>query len=98
MKRLPKTGLIAPQPDGSATHFEVRAFAASVGVPEDPVTGSLNASLAQWLMGEGLVSEHYTVTQGTRLGRSGKVILTCREDQVWVGGQAVIRSTGEIMV
>lgn len=98
LKHLPKTGLIAPQPKGSATHFEVRAFAASVGVPEDPVTGSLNASLAQWLMQESLAPEHYTVTQGTRLGRSGKVILTRSQDQVWVGGQAVIRSMGQIQI
>ena len=69
----------------------VRAFAAPVGVDEDPVTGSLNASLAQWLMADGLLPDHrrhaYTATQGQALGRDGLVFLS-RDDsgQVWVGG------------
>lgn len=78
----------------------VRAFAAPVGVDEDPVTGSLNASLAQWLMADGLLPAHrshaYTATQGQALGRDGLVFLS-RDDsgQVWVGGDvsACIRGT-----
>lgn len=78
----------------------VRAFAAPVGVDEDPVTGSLNASLAQWLMADGLLPQHrrhaYTATQGQALGRDGLVFLS-RDDsgQVWVGGDvsACIRGT-----
>ena len=78
----------------------VRAFAAPVGINEDPVTGSLNASLAQWLMADGLLPQHrrhaYTATQGQALGRDGLVFLS-RDDsgQVWVGGDvsACIRGT-----
>lgn len=78
----------------------VRAFAAPVGVDEDPVTGSLNASLAQWLMAESLLPPHrrqaYIATQGQALGRDGLVFLS-RDDsgQVWVGGDvsACIRGT-----
>ena len=78
----------------------VRAFAAPVGINEDPVTGSLNASLAQWLMADNLLPQHrrhaYTATQGQALGRDGLVFLS-RDDsgQVWVGGDvsACIRGT-----
>ena len=68
----------------------VRAFAAPMGNPEDPVTGSLNASLAQWLIGEGLAPTRYLVAQGECLGRAGRVYI--RQDaqgQVWVGGHTV---------
>ena len=82
-----KLGLLGPQPDGSDTDFEVRAFVPTLGVPEDPVTGSLNAGLAQWLMGAGLAKEHYTVRQGTALGRAGKVSLDRLGEDIWVGGQ-----------
>ena len=70
--------------------LEVRAFAACMGVNEDPVTGSLNASLAQWLMADGFLPQHYTASQGVCMGRAGQVDLH-RDDQgqVWVGGQSV---------
>ena len=85
---------------GDEPDLWVRAFAAPVGVDEDPVTGSLNASLAQWLMADGLLPQHrrhaYTATQGQALGRDGLVFLS-RDDsgQVWVGGDvsACIRGT-----
>ncbi len=68
----------------------VRAFAAPMGNAEDPVTGSLNASLAQWLIAEGLAPRRYLVAQGECLGRAGRVQI--RQDdagQTWVGGQSV---------
>ena len=72
------------------TDLEVRAFAAPVGVTEDPVTGSLNASLAQWLMAEGHMPTRYSARQGTVLGRAGQVYLTQDvQGQVWVGGDVV---------
>ena len=72
------------------TDLEVRAFAAPVGVAEDPVTGSLNASLAQWLMAEGHMPAHYSARQGTALGRAGQVFLfKDAHGQVWVGGDVV---------
>jgi PhzF family phenazine biosynthesis protein len=96
LKQLPKIGVIAPRPAGEATDFEVRAFAACVGVPEDPVTGSLNASLAQWLMAEGFAADRYTVSQGARLGRSGLVRLEKRVNDVWVGGSSRTVSEGRV--
>jgi PhzF family phenazine biosynthesis protein len=72
------------------TDLEVRAFAAPVGVAEDPVTGSLNASLAQWLMAEGHMPPTYSARQGTVLGRAGQVFLSKdAQGQVWVGGDVV---------
>lgn len=70
--------------------LEVRAFAACMGINEDPVTGSLNASLAQWLVGDGFMPEHYTASQGVCMGRAGQVDLKRdSQGQVWVGGQSV---------
>jgi PhzF family phenazine biosynthesis protein len=72
------------------TDLEVRAFAAPVGVTEDPVTGSLNASLAQWLMADGHMPTSYSARQGTMLGRAGQVFLSQdAQTQVWVGGDVV---------
>lgn len=72
------------------TDLEVRAFAAPVGVAEDPVTGSLNASLAQWLMADGHMPPSYRARQGTMLGRAGQVFLSQDEQgQIWVGGDVV---------
>jgi PhzF family phenazine biosynthesis protein len=72
------------------TDLEVRAFAAPVGIAEDPVTGSLNASLAQWLMAAGHMPIAYSARQGTVLGRAGQVFLSQDQQlQVWVGGDVV---------
>ncbi len=79
------------------TDLEVRAFAAPVGVTEDPVTGSLNASLAQWLMAEGHLPTQYSARQGTALGRAGKVFLSQDANgQVWVGGHVVACIQGSV--
>jgi PhzF family phenazine biosynthesis protein len=81
-----------PQPD-----LEVRGFAAPIGVEEDPVTGSLNASLAQWLMAEGLMPERYLASQGVCLGRAGQVHLSRdAQGQVWVGGDSVTCISGQV--
>ena len=75
--------------------FEVRAFVPGLGVPEDPVTGSLNAGLAQWLIGAGLAPPRYVASQGARLGRAGRVHVARDGADVWVGGDSVscIRGT-----
>lgn len=76
---------------------EVRAFAASVGVNEDPVTGSLNASLAQWLIADGLAPAVYIAEQGHCLGRAGRVHIEQDElGQVWVGGESVTCVEGTV--
>ncbi len=77
--------------------LEVRAFAAAVGIHEDPVTGSLNASLAQWLMADGHMPSHYTAHQGTCLGRQGRVdLLRDSDGQVWVGGHSSTHIQGTV--
>ncbi|MBP1628365.1 MAG: phenazine biosynthesis protein PhzF [Holophagaceae bacterium] len=80
---LPEIGVIGPHGPGS---FEVRAFAVPSGILEDPVTGSLNASLAQWLIGEGRAPARYTAIQATRLGRSGRVSVAQEGGETWIGG------------
>ena len=77
--------------------MEVRAFAASVGITEDPVTGSLNASLAQWLIADGHAPERYLASQGSCLGREGRVwIARDACGQVWVGGESVTCIDGNV--
>ncbi len=79
------------------TTMEVRAFAAPIGVNEDPVTGSLNASLAQWLIADGLAPKRYLAAQGTCIGREGWVhIHQDAAGQVWVGGNSVTCIRGEV--
>lgn len=79
-------GVVAPQPAGSETDFEVRAFLGDDPVGEDPVTGSLNAGLARWLGDLRLAGEAYVAAQGTALGRSGRVHVRRDGDGIWVGG------------
>ncbi len=90
----------AAAPPEAPADFEVRAFAAPMGINEDPVTGSLNASLAQWLMAEGHAPDNYTVAQGTCLGRAGRVHLSREsaggETHTWVGGASVSCITGTV--
>jgi PhzF family phenazine biosynthesis protein len=84
-----KVGIVGPHAQGSDSDFEVRAFVPSLGIREDPVTGSLNAGLAQWLIGAGLAADSYVVRQGSALGRAGKVFLDRLGDDIWVGGEVV---------
>ncbi|MGH3280279.1 MAG: PhzF family phenazine biosynthesis protein [Trebonia sp.] len=81
-------GVFGPYPPGAPEAFEVRAFTPQVGgVGEDPVTGSLNASLALWLLSSGKAAAPYTASQGTVLGRRGRVHVTADADgAVWIGG------------
>lgn len=83
----------------TAPRLEVRAFAAATGINEDPVTGSLNASLAQWLIGDGLLPDSYIASQGINIGRAGQVHV--RRDaagQVWVGGHTVTCIDGTVQL
>jgi PhzF family phenazine biosynthesis protein len=88
----PPADATVPAPD-----LCVRAFAAAVGVEEDPVTGSLNASLAQWLIEDGILHAPYVAAQGEVLGRDGRVYISRdAEGQVWVGGGAVSCIHGQV--
>jgi PhzF family phenazine biosynthesis protein len=81
-----------PQPD-----MEVRFFAPDLSMGEDPVTGSFNASLAQWLIADGHAPRHYTATQGSSLGRAGYIhIEQDAAGQVWVGGDSVTCIDGHV--
>ena len=91
-----KVGLIGRHSPGGPADFEVRAFVPALGIGEDPVTGSLNAGLAQWLIGAELAPNPYRVRQGTRVGAQGQVFLSLSEGQVWVAGQVVPCIEGEI--
>jgi PhzF family phenazine biosynthesis protein len=91
-------GVAGPHPAGSVEAFEVRAFFPKDGATvEDPVTGSLNASLAQWLLRTGRVTAPYVASQGTALGRAGRVHVTTDGDgTIWVGGGTVTCVTGQV--
>ena len=88
-------GVVGFHPDGHDCAIEVRAFVGSEGC-EDPVTGSLNASLAQWLIGAGLLPASYTAAQGTAMQRAGRIHLHRSGQDIWVGGQVVDVIKGEI--
>ena len=84
-----KLGVIGAQAAGAATQFEVRAFVPALSVFEDPVTGSLNAGLAQWLIGAGLAPASYVAAQGFALGRDGRVHVQQDGADIWIGGEVV---------
>jgi PhzF family phenazine biosynthesis protein len=91
-------GVVGPHPPGAAEAFEVRAFFPKDGVlVEDPVTGSLNASLAPWLLSTGRATAPYVARQGTALGRAGRVHVARDPDgTIWVGGGTVTCVSGRV--
>ncbi len=90
-------GVAGPYPEGSPAALEVRAFTPQISSSEDPVTGSLNASLGQWLLAAGRVAAPYVASQGTALGRRGRVHVSRDDDgQVWVGGATVTCVSGTV--
>lgn len=91
--RLDKVGVVGPHPEGSEVAFEVRAFFPD---GEDPVTGSLNAAIGQWLVGSGRAPASYVAAQGTSLGRRGRVHVEQEGEALWVGGDTVVGITGDV--
>ncbi|SEU10440.1 phenazine biosynthesis protein PhzF family [Pseudomonas sp. NFR09] len=94
-------GVIAPCDGGRDdvdTQFEVRAFIAGDGAQEDPATGSLNAGLAQWLLGEGLAPERYVVSQGTAIGRAGRIHVERQGTEIWMGGAVSVCIDGRVQL
>lgn len=91
-------GVFGPYPAGSPEAFEVRAFTPLIsGAGEDPVTGSLNASLAMWLLGSGKATAPYIASQGTVLGRRGRVHVTADPDgSIWIAGGTRTLITGSV--
>lgn len=92
---LDKVGVVGPHPSGTDAAFEVRAFFPG-GIGEDPVTGSLNASVGQWLMSTGRAPTSYIAAQGTQLQRRGRIHLDLVDDVLWVGGHATVGVTGTV--
>lgn len=89
-------GVVGPQPESADTEFEVRAFSADGTDAEDPVTGSLNASLARWLIDTERAPARFVTAQGSQLARRGRVYIDDCEDGLWVGGDSVIGITGRV--
>jgi PhzF family phenazine biosynthesis protein len=92
-------GMVGPYPKGSPCAYEVRAvFSDDRGrLLEDPVTGSLNASLAQWLVGSGRFEPPYLASQGTLLGRMGRPHISRDADgAIWVGGATYTLIEGQV--
>lgn len=91
-------GVIGALEPNHAAAFEIRSFVPSVGVLEDPVTGSLNAGVAQWFARTGKASGSYLVSQGSNIGYEGQVHIDIAEDDVWIGGATRTVISGTIMV
>jgi PhzF family phenazine biosynthesis protein len=93
-----KVGVVGSRDPGDACAFEVRAFfPGSNGMIEDPVTGSLNAALAQWLIGAGMAPISYVASQGTALGRAGRVhVQRDAQGETWIGGACVTCVDGQV--
>src|SRR5579864_860297 len=94
-------GAVGPYPAGAECAFEVRAFFPLQGATlEDPVTGSLNASLGQWLVRSGRATAPYVVSQGTALGRAGRVHISAADGNgsIWVGGGTLTCISGWVEI
>ena len=96
MKRFASVGVVGAHPAGSECAYEVRGFVGRPSLYEDPVTGSLNAGLGEWLIGSGRAPERYLAAQGTRLGRAGRVRIAREGKTIWVGGDTVTCIRGEV--
>ncbi len=93
-----KVGVVGSHADGEA-QFELRAFfPVKSGMAEDPVTGSLNAGVAQWLIGAGLAPHEYIASQGTMLGRAGRVHVRQDGSDIWIGGNSVTCIGGSVQL
>ncbi|HEY0248789.1 MAG TPA: PhzF family phenazine biosynthesis protein [Gryllotalpicola sp.] len=88
-------GAFARYPDGDERLLEVRAF---FGELEDPVTGSLNAGLAKWLVSSGRVTASYLAGQGQAIGRDGLVHVTLDSERIWIGGRTATIIEGKVTV
>jgi len=93
-----KVGVVGARAAGDECAFEVRAFfPGNNGMAEDPVTGSLNAGLAQWLIAAGLAPPRYVASQGTALGRAGRVhVDRDASGVIWIGGASVTCIDGQV--
>jgi len=91
-----KLGVIGAHEPGHDARYEVRAFVPSMLVNEDPVTGSLNAGLAQWLIGAGIAPPSYVAAQGAALRRAGRVHVEQQGTDIWIGGDVAACIEGSV--
>jgi len=98
LKPYGKVGVVGPHPAGGESDFEVRFFAAAIGVNEDPVTGSLNANIAQWLMDTGRAPASYVAAQGTAMGRAGRIHVRRDAEGTWIGGDVAGCMAGTVLL
>ncbi len=91
-------GVVGPYPAGSPLAFEVRGFPFSDGPIEDPVTGSLNAGIAQWLIGNGTAPCNYIAGQGTAMGRAGRIYVSSDAGGIWIGGECRTIIDGRVTI
>ncbi|HWJ80887.1 MAG TPA: PhzF family phenazine biosynthesis protein [Nocardioides sp.] len=89
-------GVVGPHQPGGDAAIEVRVFVPGMGIAEDPVTGSFNAAVAQWLVGDGTLPASYVAAQGTALGRTGRVHVDTDAEGTWVGGDTVTTILGTV--
>jgi len=98
LKGLGKVGVVGPHPAGGELDFEVRFFAAAIGVNEDPVTGSLNANVARWLIDSGRAPARYVAAQGAALGRAGRIHVQRDDAGTWIGGDVAGCIEGSVTI
>ncbi len=98
LKPLGKVGVVGPHPAGSELDFEVRFFAAAIGINEDPVTGSLNANVARWLIDSGRAPARYVAAQGSAMGRAGRIHVQRDDHGTWIGGDVAPCIAGTVML
>jgi PhzF family phenazine biosynthesis protein len=91
-------GVVGFHPPGAPSAIELRAFAPVNGLAfEDPVTGSLNASVAQWLLGNGRLTAPYVASQGGAIGRAGRIHVSLDDEEtIWVGGRTETLIAGQV--
>lgn len=89
-------GVVGRCSPGADADVEVRAFVPGMGIPEDPVTGSLNVGLAQWLIPAGVLPDRYVASQGAALHRAGRVHVERDGDRTWICGDAVTCIAGTV--
>ncbi len=94
-------GLIGEHPPHKECDYEVRMLAPSSGMSEDPITGSLNAALAHWMLSNGLLKKPVVVAQGTKIGRTGRVFVIPDKNEssvVRIGGQTHVLIDGVVQL
>ena len=92
-------GVVGPHPAGHEVDYEIRTFfPGNQRLTEDPVTGSFNAAVGEWLIGAGIAPRSYVAAQGTAIGRAGRITVSQDRDDVWIGGGTVTVMRGEALL